>query len=50
MKKKQEDWFLGAFLVPLTASILQTGTSSIVKGITVRGVKRSWRDYIDEIF
>ena len=41
--KKQKDRFLGALLVPLAGSIVQPVISSVVKGISGRGVRRAGR-------
>ena len=48
--KKQEDRFLGALLGPLAASLVQPVISSVVKGISGRGVRRAGREYMDENF
>ena len=48
--KKQESRFLGALLAPLAASLVQPVVSSVVKGISGRGVRRAGRGYIDKIF
>ena len=45
--KKQEGRFLGA---PLAASIVQPVISSVVIGITGRGVRRTGRGYMDKNF
>ena len=39
--KKQECGFLGALLAPLAASVVQPVISSVVKGISQRGVIRA---------
>ena len=41
--KKQEGGFLGALLAPSAASLVQPVISSIVKGISGRGVRRAGR-------
>ena len=48
--KKQEGGFLGALLAPLAASLVQPVVSSVVKGISGRGVRRAGRGYMDENF
>ena len=48
--KKQEGRFLGALLAPLAASLVQPVISSVVKGISGRGVRRAGRGYTDENF
>ena len=48
--KKQGGGFLGALLAPLAASILQPVISSVVKGISGRGVRRAGREYMDKHF
>ena len=51
---KQEGWFLRALLATLAAFIVQPIVqpliSSVVKGISGRGVRRAWRGYIDKNF
>ena len=42
--KKQESSFLGALLAPLAASLVQPVVSSVAKGISGRGVRRTGRD------
>ena len=49
-KKKQSDGFLRALLAPLVASLIQPVISSVVKGISGRGVRRAGRRYINEDF
>ena len=44
--KKQEHGFLGASLAPLASSLVQPVVSSVVKGISGKGVKREGRGYI----
>ena len=46
--KKQEDRFLGDFLATLAASIMQPVISSVVKGMSGRGVRRAERWYMKE--
>ena len=46
--KKQEGGFLGALLAPLATSLVQSAISSVVKGISQRGVRRIGRQYLDE--
>ena len=48
--KKQEGVFLGALLALLATSLVQTGISSVVKGISGRGVRRAGRRYMVKIF
>ena len=48
--KKQEAGFLGAFLAPLSASIMQPVISSVVKCINGRGVRRAGRGYMTKSF
>ena len=48
--KSQECWFLLALLAPLIASVVQPVISSVVKGISGKGVRRAGRGYIDTIF
>ena len=43
--KKQKGGFLGALLAPLAASVRQLVISSVVKGITGRGVMRAGKGY-----
>ena len=47
---KQKGWFLRALLATLAAFIVQPLISSVVKGISGRGVRRAWRGYIDKNF
>ena len=47
--KREEGGFLGALFVPLAASIVQPVISSVVKGISGRGLKRAGRDYAIKI-
>ena len=48
-EKKQEVECLGSVLTPLAASLVQPRISSVVNGITGRGVRRAGRGY-DKIF
>ena len=48
--KKQESRFLGALLAPLAASLVQPVVSSVIKGISGRGVRRAGRGYMDKNF
>ena len=48
--KKQEGGFLGALLAPLAASLVQPVISSVVEGISGRGVRRAGRGYMDKHF
>ena len=48
--KKQERGFLGALLVPLPASLVEPVISSVVKGISGRGVRRAGRRYMVKNF
>ena len=48
--KKQGDRFLPALLAPLGTSLVQSVVSSVVKGMSRRGVRRSGRRYIDKDF
>ena len=41
--KKQEGELLGALLAPLAASLVQPAISSVVKGVSGRGVRRARR-------
>ena len=47
IKKKQEDGFLRALLRPLASSLVQPIISSVVKGISGRGVRRAGRECIN---
>ena len=49
-RKKQEGGFVGALLVPLAASLVQPVISSVVKGISGRGVRRAGKGHIDKSF
>ena len=48
--KNLECWFLLVLLAPLVASVVQPVISSVVKGISGKGVRRAGRGYIDTIF
>ena len=48
--KKLECGFSGAFLARLAASLVQPVISSVVKGISGRGLRRSGRGYMDNNF
>ena len=48
--KKQEGGFLEALLAPLATSLVQPVISSVVKGISQRGISRAGRGYMDENF
>ena len=48
--KKQEGGFLGALLASLATSLVQPVISSVVTGISGRGVRRVGRGYMDENF
>ena len=48
--KKQEGRFLGTLLAPLATLLVQPVSSSVVKGIRRRGVRRVKRRYIDKKF
>ena len=48
--KKQEDRFLRVLLAPSAALLVQPVISSVVKGISVRGVRRAGRGYMDNNF
>ena len=51
IKKKQEERFLRTLLAALAASLLvQPVISSVVKGVSGRGVRRGGRGYINENF
>ena len=39
-----------SFLAPLAPTLVQTVISSLVKGISGRGVRRAGRGYMDKIF
>ena len=42
--------FLPVLLAPLAASLVQPVISSVVKGISGRGVRRAGKVYMDNIF
>ena len=44
--KIQKDGFRGALLAPIAASLVQTVISSVVKGISGRGIRRAGRVYM----
>ena len=48
--KKQQSRFLGALLVPLVNSIVKPVNSSVVKGISEKGVRKAQRRYMDKTF
>ena len=48
--KKQEGGFIGVLLVPLAASLVQLVISSVVKCISIRGVRKTGRRYLDKNF
>ena len=48
--KTQEDGFLGVLLASLAALLVQPVISSIMKGISRRGVRRAGRGYINKNF
>ena len=48
--KRQEGRFLGALLAPLATSLVQPVSSSVVKGISGRKVRRARRGYMDKNF
>ena len=48
--KKQQGGFLPVSLAPLAASLAHPVTSSVVKGVSGRGVRRAGRGYIDKNF
>ena len=49
-ERKQQGEFLGALLAPLNASLVQPVISSVVKGISGRGVRRTGKEYMDKNF
>ena len=49
-KKIQQGGFGEALLAPLAASLVQPRISSVVKGISGRGVRREEKRDMDEIF
>ena len=50
IKKKQDSRFLIASLAHLAASLVQPVISSLVKGISRRGVRTAGRGYMDKNF
>ena len=48
--KKQESRFLPAFLAPLAPSLVQLVLSSVVKGISGRGIRIARSGYMDKNF
>ena len=50
IKKTQEVRFLIALLAPLATSLVQPVISSVLKGISGRGVRRVGRGYVDKNF
>ena len=48
--KNQESGFLRTLLAPLTASFVQPVISSVVKGISRRGVRRAGRNIWIKVF
>ena len=46
--KKHKGGLLGALFAPFAASIVQSMISSVVKGISRRGVRRAGRAYLDK--
>ena len=50
MFQQLEDRFLGTLLAFLAASIVQPVISSVVKGISGRGVRREGRGYVNKFF
>ena len=48
--KKQEGGFLGALLAPLTVLLVQPVISSVIKGISGRGVWNAEKGYVNKIF
>ena len=48
--EKQEGRFFGALLAPLAALLAQPVISSIVEGISGRGVRRAGREYVNKKF
>ena len=49
-KKKQEGGFLGDFVAFSVTSIVEWIISSVAKGISRRGVRRTGRGYMNKIF
>ena len=48
--KKQEGGFLGAILKALAVSMVQPMISSLIKGISGRGVRKTGTGYMDKYF
>ena len=48
--KKMRNWIFWALLALLVASLQQPVISSVVKGISGRGVRKAGREYINNIF
>ena len=48
--KKHEGKFFGILLTPLDASLVQPVISSVVKGISRRGVRKAGRGYMNTNF
>ena len=48
--KTRKGGFLGALLAPLAVQLVQLVISSVVKGMSGRGVRRAGRGYMDENF
>ena len=48
--KKEEGEFFGALLAPSVTSLVQPVISSVVKGISGRGLRRTRRGYMDKKF
>ena len=48
--KKHKGGLLGALFAPFAASIVQSMISSVVKGISRRGVRRAGRGYTGKVF
>ena len=49
-ERKKQGEFLGALLAPLNASLVQPVISSVVKGSSGRGVRRTGKEYMDKNF
>ena len=48
--KKQKDGFFWALLAPLATSLVQPVISSVVKGLSERGVRTAGKGHMDESF
>ena len=48
--EKQEGGFFGALLAHLAASLVQSEISAVVKGISVRAIRRAGKGYMNENF